>query len=328
MSEAAGATGELREAIGAGAAHLVSRQDPDGYWRDYQMPPGRSDTWITGCVGVVLDLVRDLVPGELGIAEAVDRAAGALRASRRKGGWGYSRRVPCDADSTSWAVRLLAGYDAAEIPADIFDKYITAASGVRTFRSPRFFGIWAEEHDEVTPVVGAAFLALGDSSRVDRVRTRVVERHRGSGGWTAFWWRSEAYAIAHNLMFLARTGGVPLDIAVVERERLARAAPGGSGADTPPEPAFDTAHRLIAAVRLDAQNHVDLFLRALLGTQLPDGSWPPSSRMLVPGQSSELEYIDDRGVLSTAVAVMAAAAAVPTSTAGRERAPRSARAGE
>ncbi|MGI5220449.1 hypothetical protein [Nocardia sp. CA-290969] len=320
MSEVAGARGELVEAIAAGAAHLVSRQEPDGYWRDFHMPPGRSDTWITGCVGVVLNLVRDLVPTELGTAGAIDRAACALRASRRKGGWGYSRRVPCDADSTSWAVRLLAGYDHREIPGEIFDKYVTSASGIRTFRSPKFFGSWADEHDEVTPAVGLAFLALGDSSAVDRIRPRVVERHRESGGWTAFWWRSDAYGIAHNLMFLARTGGVPADVAAVERARLDDfVARDGSCADTPPEPPFDTAHRLIAAIRLDAQDHADLFLRALLEAQLPDGSWPPSARMLVPGESDALEYIDDRGLLSTAVAVMAAVEAVSTSAAAREQ---------
>ncbi len=294
--------------IAAACGFLLEHQDGDGHWRDYELPPGRSESWITGCVGVALDAAEALLPPDPGRARAVDRAVTALRDSRRPIGWGYNRKVSCDADSTSWVVRLIATRDPEpSVPDSVFTDYVTSTGGVRTFPSA-IFGSWAEEHDEVAPMAGLALLALGDKPTTDAIRAHTVSRHRDHGRWLPFWWRSDAYVAAHNLTFLARTGGIPPAIAAAERKRLGEAVVLANGSPvTARESSFDIAQRLIAAVCLGASDYVGLFRQALLAAQLPDGGWPASLGLLVPGQrSSSIEmFADERRLLSTAMAVQA-----------------------
>lgn len=310
--------GELVRAVAAACEYLVDCQDSDGHWRDYRLAPGRSESWITGCVGVALDHAERLVPSEPRRTRAVDDAVSVLMASRRRGGWGYNRKVGCDADSTSWAVRLIAGREPrAAVSADVFAKYLTATGGVRTYRSPKAFGRWADEHDDVAPMAGLALLSLGDATSVDLIRRHTLDSHQTHGGWKSFWWRSESYAAAHNLAFLACSGGVPSQVVVAEIERLAefidRTGPGQGPAA---ESSFDIAHRLIAAVRLGASDMAAPLCRTLLAAQLPDGGWPASLGLLVPiGDDPPQVYADDRRLLTTAVAVLAL---VEVATEGRK----------
>ncbi|MGY1900883.1 hypothetical protein [Nocardia gipuzkoensis] len=312
---------DLTKAVAAACEFLVRHQDPDGHWRDYELPPGRSESWITGCVGVALDSAEVLLPPNSGRARAVGRAVAALRDSQRPIGWGYNRKVSCDADSTSWVVRLIATRDPEpSVAAGLFTDYITSTGGVRTFPSPAVFGSWANEHDEVAPMAGLALLALGDKRTTGIIRAHTVSSYQDHGRWLPFWWRSDAYVAAHNLTFLAFSGGIPPAIAAAERVRLSEAVgPAGRSSPAARESPFDTAHRLITAVRLGASGYVDLLRRALLAAQLPDGGWPASLGLLVPGQRSPATEIfaDDRRLLSTAMAVQAlvdAATPRPTTT--------------
>ncbi|WP_327114351.1 hypothetical protein OHB12_34205 [Nocardia sp. NBC_01730] len=300
---------DLTQVVAAACEFLVGHQDPDGHWRDYELPPGRSESWITGCVGVTLDLAAGLASPDSNRTRAVDRAVAALRDSQRPSGWGYNRDVSCDADSTSWVVRLIATRDTEPtVSKGLFTNYLTSTGGVRTFPSPAVFGSWADEHDEVAAMAGLALLALGDKATADIIRLHTLSRHREHGRWLPFWWRSDAYVTAHNLNFLACSGGIPSSIAAAERERLSESVgPAGAGMAAGQESSFDTAQRLITAVRLRASGHVNLLRQALLAAQLPDGGWPASLGLLVPGQRNQATQIfaDDRRLLSTAMSVLA-----------------------
>jgi Prenyltransferase and squalene oxidase repeat len=297
-------------AVAAACEFLIGHQDPDGHWRDYELPPGRSESWTTGCVGVAMHRADEFVLPDADRTRAVDHAVAALRDSRRPGGWGYNRNTACDADSTSWAVCLLAARDAdPTVSAAVFSDYVTPTGGVRTFPSPTRFGSWADEHDEIAPLVGLALLALGDTATTAAVRTRILNRHPHHDGWRPFWWQSDAYVVAHSLTFLARSGGIPAPIAAAESARLTDALdPAGASRES----SFDTAQRLITAVHLHAAAHVDLLRHTLLTAQHNDGSWPASPGLLVPNQRDpdlRLLFADDRKLLSTAMSVLALTAA-------------------
>jgi hypothetical protein len=206
-------------------------------------------------------------------------------------------------------VRLLATRDLEPTASSsILTKHLTSTGGVRTYLLPEMSGSWANEHDEVAPMAGLALLAVGDRATVDLIRAHTLSRHRARGGWLPFWWHSDAYAAAHNLTFLASSGGIPPQVAVVERQRLDDACVSvNAGTDSEGESSFDTAQRLISAVRLHEFDHVDLLCETLLAAQLPDGGWPASLAMLLPSKwdPTTQVFADDRRLLSTAMAVLA-----------------------
>lgn len=286
-------------AIATAGRFLTERQDPDGYWRDYNLEPGRSEAWITGCVGYALCL-HDHVPQPWRVA--IDRAAAALLASRRPSGWGYNRRTACDADSTSWAVRFLVRADAFDDlrGASLLGPYVTSTGAVRTFDTPERFGSWAMQHDEVTPVAGLALLATGEHQLAGQLRASVLKSWVAGYGWSPFWWNTGAYVSAQSLEFLAASGGIPEELAVDERARLLQAGAPGS--------AFEAAQQLVAAVHLGLAREVLHAGNHLLGLQADDGGWPPSPALLVPSQRNPSQShvgVDDRRLLSTALAVVA-----------------------
>src|SRR6266446_1158594 len=95
----------MRCAVAAAVRLLLLNQDEDGYWRDYQLPPGRSEAWTTACVGCALFAASSYAR----ISQSpLHRAATVLLAAQRPEGWGYNRKTACDADSTSWVLCFLA----------------------------------------------------------------------------------------------------------------------------------------------------------------------------------------------------------------------------
>lgn len=265
---------------------LIDRQDDDGHWRDYELPPGFSEAWTTACAG--LALLRVAGPG----AET-GRAVRTLLATMRPEGWGYNSRTACDADTTSWVIRFLAAAGALEgvAPEVLLTPYITSAGRVRTFSSTRF-GTWAEEHDEVAPLAGMALLASGSHTRAERIRETVVKATQ----WRPFWWRCRSYVCARNLEFLSLSGGIPREIREREAATLASLPP--------PASAFDLAHRRLAAACLE----LDGSGGELFDAQQADGGWPPSAELLVPSHNDgswDAPQADHRRVMTTAIVMSA-----------------------
>lgn len=297
-SPAADAVVDLGRAAARARRFLTERQDDDGHWRDYRLEPGRSEAWTTACVGYALCRAGD------GGSRTTRRAAHALRASLRPGGWGYNARTACDADSTAWAIRFLAELDALDglRPASLIAAYVAPSGAVTTFASAERFGSWAAEHAEVTPVAGLALLAVGERELAAKLRAAAVASWAPGRGWAPFWWRGDAYVAAQNLSFLTASGGVPDDVAAGERERILAAPDARS--------AFEAAQRLTAAVHLDAHFDAVRFRDRLIALQSADGGWPASPALLVPSQGDPSQaqvYSDDRRLLGTALALGALA---------------------
>src|SRR4051812_27115425 len=87
------------------AAFLCAHQDEDGAWRDFVMPPGRSDAWVTAYIGRALHRI-DAVD----LAPKLERAAAWLLGHvEHDGGWSYrAGHVPSDADSTAHVLAFLS----------------------------------------------------------------------------------------------------------------------------------------------------------------------------------------------------------------------------
>ena len=151
-------------------------------------------------------------------------ARGRRRArGTRTGGLGYNRQTAADADSSAWAIRFLtASRGVTGLQAeDLLGPFVAPSGRACTFQPPERFGRWAEEHDEVTPMVGLAYLAAGvRDAAVAPLRRAAIETHERESCWRTFWWAIPAYAAAVNLEFLAASGGIPDAIAEVERARL------------------------------------------------------------------------------------------------------------
>lgn len=280
----------------AADARLLAAQDADGAWRDYALEPGRSDAWVTAVVGRAL-ATPPVAPGA---AAALGRAADFLHAARRADGWGYNPHAAADADSTSWALALLVELDdlRAIDPVALLASRLDGAGGAHTFSGPRF-GRWAGEHPEVTAVAAEVLLACGADAAPVLARVRATQRR--DGGWPRYWWSSDAYATARSLAVLRAAGRLDDLVAHRARQWLAR----GPAAPT----AFDLAHVLLATAALGCERSaLERHADRLRARALPDGGWGPSATLLVPAQHADREGLphpDDRGLMTTAVAVAA-----------------------
>src|SRR6185295_3044416 len=207
----------MRFAVGAAVQFLLQRQDKDGYWRDYQLPPGRSDAWTTACVGCALFAASTYARVS---HSTLHRAGTELLSAQRPEGWGYNRKSACDADSTSWVLRFLAQLGILDgISAKVMlSPYVTPNDRVRTFASVDRFGSWALEHNEVAPLAGLALLAAREQQHIASIRRAVLDSW-AKGGWRPFWWHGRAYVCAQSLEFLLLSGGIPEILAQNERRR-------------------------------------------------------------------------------------------------------------
>jgi hypothetical protein len=292
---------ELHRAIARAKQFLLNMQSTNGSWFDYSLEPGPSEAWVTAVVG--LALAKPPLPA--GIARPLQAAADLLHRQRKPTGWGYNLRTASDGDSTSWALQLLCllddlrGVDAIAM----LVHFLSPAHEGRTFSNAAVFGTWAEAHSDVTPVIGMALHASGAPKKiVDELRSSCLRNRSADGLWKAFWWRSQGYASARCLEFLEITGGIPLEVRATAQTAIARW--------DPPHTAFDAAQNLVVAVAIDAISTSTLILD-LLRLQTDTGGWPPSTVLRVPEQiragasDSENLYADDRGLMTTAMSVLA-----------------------
>jgi len=281
--------GAVRRAVEDGSRFLLSRQDRDGAWRDFSLPGvGSSDEWITAYTGFALARAVDEYSGS-----ATERARLYLAATRKADGWGYSARAGADADSTAWALRLLA-------PSDGWRRllrYLDNGGRARTYvRRP--YGAWVDSHADVTPVVGLALLATrAPPWIIARVRAACLDAQSADGGWSAFWWRANGYAVARNLEFLVAAGGLGPALRGARGWLLGAAAPRST---------FEAAN-LVEARILAGIPTADLVDQLLAGQQ-PGGGWSSSRELVLhPNRTSWAgePYADHRRIHSTAAALLA-----------------------
>jgi hypothetical protein len=291
----------IRRAITRGAQYLVDRQQPDGYWRDYCLPPGASTDWVTAYVGYALS------GSACGHGEPIALGLSALDSSCRVSGWGYNTRVATDADSSAWATRWYAriGMPMPIDAVECLSSYLGDEGGARTFASTPRYGRWIQEHADVTAALGLALIESGaDTALIARLRQWTLSHRNRDGLWTSFWWSFDGYAAALMLEFLAASGGIPRDV-LDATQRYLRAR-------SEPATAMEAASLLLLALRIGVPH--ERRLKLLLMQQRSDGSWPPSRCLKVPDQQlasdSEPLFEDGDGLMSTASSLSALQAAL------------------
>ena len=203
---------EVSQALSAGVDFLVAARGPGGWWEDFDLADGASDTWVTAYVGRALADVAE--PRAAGLA----RDAWRLVDRRRdpSGGWGYNATVPPDADSTIWAVQLAErvadGADAAaragrlDAPRAFLERHRRPGGGLATYADagsrPRGHGSsrplcpTADGRPRIpaSPQPPANVRLLGD--RLDELHAYLRRAQRSDGSWSAYWWADREYATA------------------------------------------------------------------------------------------------------------------------------------
>lgn len=305
---------------------LLARRTQSGWWRDFsgvlsddrRWRAGASDEWVTAYVGAALaGLTSDR-------AQRAARDGWALLVERRPPGigWGFNRLAPPDADSTAWGLRLAAALgQGASPPArrsrEALNGYILADGGLATYRDGALglpsaadsVGWSRTAHVCVT----AAAACLGCRPALEFLR----RAQREDGSWTGYWWEDAEYTTALAADALHATPGS------ADQERVEAAAVwavGRIGLDgSVRQSAFATALcvRILNLVDDPAvtRDHRRRCIAWLSAHQRPDGAWPPSARLRVPGPEvanpagveSCTSTFDDAGVFTTATVLMALA---------------------
>jgi len=196
-------------------SYLLDQQGPDSLWADFDTLAGESDEWVTAYVAASLASVDD--------PAATDASRAAWRRLVRhrfwRAGWGYTRGVPCDADSTAWALRLADRVEpAARLSRWRASRYLRKHQrddgGIATYRLSRpirrFTGLsrdvsfdgWCHSHPSVT----AATLHYLDEPQRDAAIQYLRETQADAGCWPSYWWTDPAYTTALAATALERHG--------------------------------------------------------------------------------------------------------------------------
>ncbi|WP_167088725.1 hypothetical protein [Massilia frigida] len=287
----------IRAAIAGGIDYLLSQQDGDGFWREFDLAPGPSEAWTTAWVGWCLTGAAERGPAaRVRVQAALARACRAVMSAKGDAGWGYNRRTGADADSTAWALRFCAAQGMALDGAGLLAPYIDAGGGVHTFVEPGW-GRWTDAHDDVAANAGLALLAMPKAgATLQRIVRRVIERCPGH----TFWWSTQAYCIAWGLRLVSACpaqapGGLP--------PGFRRALDALAG----PASCFDVAHRLLAALALHDAGAANSWCAVLLD-QWQAPAWPGSPVLLVPDRTTATPLdpqAEMKALLTTSICVRA-----------------------
>ena len=289
----------VRDALRRGLEVLLRAQRGDGFWYEFEVRPGASDTWVSGwvgwCVATSMALSGHRSPG---VEQACRRAAAALVRCRRDKGWGFNRACGPDADSTAWVLRFLAAMNISANSSGYLAPYIDAGGGVHTFVEPHY-SPWTDAHDDVASNVGLALLAdPGARPLMSRVRQRLLSRCPVA----TYWWTTPSYGQAWALRFLQASDR--LEPACIEHAR------GWLSALPAPASCFDAAHRLMMHMTICAGSSCSVLqVNRLLDELKPDG-WPGAAVLRIPPrQAAESEALapELRGTLTTSICVRALA---------------------
>ncbi|MGC1376219.1 MAG: prenyltransferase/squalene oxidase repeat-containing protein [Anaerolineales bacterium] len=277
-----------------------------GFWSDFNTALGGGRDWISGYVGYALECSNAITSQDL------HRASNLLLSDRcPSGAWGYSPRVPVDADSTSWIILFFqksqTEWDSQKTVHILLGHQDELTGGIRTYLGPQFgiaecmgygpqddFSGWCSGHVCVTAAAVQALIACGFDQHhpsMEKLVRFIHSTQQPDGCWNSYWFHGKAYATAQCIRALLQIGETP------ESPVLQRAAhwiettqlPDGSwndGVDGTPGRVFDTALAVWAGLDLCAPASFGKAVAWLLEKQRPDGSWDslPILRLPLPNE--------------------------------------------
>lgn len=309
---------DLLSAIEGGLDFLTRLQDPDGLYRDFALPPGPSNGWVTAFVSVAMNEATKVCEHSGSVAASA-KAAKALISNSRSTGWGYNGQTATDADSTAFAIRAILGAG-MRLPrrADVLlSPFVDSAGHGHTFHNSCRMGNWADAHADVSPSIGLALQAADEASKIrSQLVQASLQARLPNGIWPAYWWRYPYYSTQMNLAWLRSQGALT--------PSLASSALGGlCQLDVQQVSVFDVASLLTAIVEIRSVVETSLGERntqRLVTIQKADGGWPRSRCLGLPSQRPKLRtgtggsdisetpyYIDGRRIFTTAAVVQALA---------------------
>ena len=285
---------ELCAATSGAVKFLLQAQDANGSWKDFLLPAGNSNVWVTGFVGNALAGINDAS------AQASVKAGWQFLERNIKDGkgWSYNPTVPGDADSTLWALRFAEalGLDqssSARGAAQFIEEHVRDDGGLATYASAgpiqKYIGVpafvpfegWTQSHICVT----AACANLG--KHCQRFQSYLLAKQADDGRWPAYWWFDDEYATAEAVAAFVGKGRTVEDCGAEIALPVARAVDWalGRAGKIHGENIFALAHvlRILArSNREDVQSALMKGLAELIAMQKMDGSWPASSKLRVP----------------------------------------------
>jgi squalene cyclase len=262
----------LKHTLLSGVTYILSRQDDDGSWVDWRLPPGESRPWTTAFVGCKLgSLPEHLNPN---ITPSIHTAARWLLHSKfDDGGWGYNPLVGSDADSTAYAILFLSqlGESIPEASYTRLREFQRPDGGFSTYLPQDSPNSWTVSHPDVTPVALLALLTKYKNSEtfIQRGVDYALRQRTKAGLWNSFWWESLLYSTEANLSFLNAIGRA-MNMADT-KESLARMRP-----DKPFEVALQLSALLssgVTAPGTEIGGLIDQCAHRLVTKQHGDGSW-------------------------------------------------------
>jgi hypothetical protein len=267
----------LDRVLGLSLDYILSRQQSDGSWVDWKLPPGHSCIWTTAYVGYRLKNI----PADLRKrTQAPMRAASSWLLGKMfaDGGWGYSEETGSDADSTALAILFLSGegLTVPDICYSFLQRFQRPDGGFSTYRGSGVADSWGVSHGDVTPTATLALLTKYGShaEMVEYGIQYVIKTRTSSGVWESFWWTSFLYSTEASLA-LMNAIALKMDSRQT-RETLLNSAYKG---------AFEKALLLLSLVHLDPKppgSDSWRLIKELLKDQEHDGSWRSDSMLRVP----------------------------------------------
>ncbi|WP_462267597.1 prenyltransferase/squalene oxidase repeat-containing protein [Mucilaginibacter sp.] len=194
------AINQLDNAISHGIEFLLQAQTQTGWWKDFHLPAGRSDEWVTAYIAYHISQISDSR-----LTQPLATAWDALqRRFKPDSGWAYNALVPADADSTAWACLFADSIGINNIVTQeghtLLNRYFTAEGGVATYAGDEpirkltqlseeaSFSGWQGAHLCVT----AACALTGHKQALN-----YLLQHQSSWGyWESYWWTADEYATA------------------------------------------------------------------------------------------------------------------------------------